>query len=196
MNSIPTASNGGLLLYVAVALLLVWLAAVSRPSRRVAIDTGPHKSNPVSVGILPDEDAAGAITTTLQSQGVVMSHPTSTRIPTDRLVEAAADLRPWWASGGHHVLNNSDRPTDDDPEAGWVRWLSAPMCDDPHFDAWLERTVSIDDDLQVLAVTDEIAATVEDREVAFPVARASDAIALIRAAVSVWASHPTEEGLS
>lgn len=196
MNSIPTIANGGVLAYMAVALLLVWLAAVSRPSPRVVAVDGTRKFNPGNVSILAESDVTGADENTLQSQGAVMTDSTVNPISTDRLLEAAADLRPWWASGGEHVLNNSDRPTDGDPEAGWVRWLSAPMCDDPHFDAWLERTVSLDDDLKVLAVTDEVAANIEDREVAFPVARASDVIALIRAAVSVWASHPTEEGLS
>lgn len=194
MNTIPTIANGGVLVYVIVALLLVWLAAVSRPSHRAVAIDGADMNNPDAS--IHQDCRAGAITTTLQSQGAVMTDSTVNPISTDRLLEAAADLRPWWASGGEHVLNNSDRPTDDDPEAGWVRWLSAPMCDDPHFDAWLERTVSLDGDLKVLAVTDEIAANIEDREVAFPVARASDVIALIQGAASVWASHPTEEGLS
>ncbi|QCV87055.1 hypothetical protein FEZ32_00545 [Acidipropionibacterium jensenii] len=191
MNAIPAATNGGVLLYVAVALLLIFLAAISRPSPRVvAIDGTHHKNNP-DASIRQDR-RAGAITTTLQSQGAVMTDSTVNPISTDRLLEAAADLRPWWASGGEHVLNNSDRPTDGDPEAGWVRWLSAPMCDDPHFDAWLERTVSFGADLHVLAVTDAIALDLEDQLLAIPVSRADDAIALVRAAVSVWASHPTD----
>ncbi|QCV88453.1 hypothetical protein FEZ32_08860 [Acidipropionibacterium jensenii] len=46
MNAIPTASNSGLLVYLAVALVLVAMAAVSRPRRGVALDTpGPYKFN-------------------------------------------------------------------------------------------------------------------------------------------------------
>lgn len=46
MNAIPTATNGGLLVYLAVALVLVAMAALSRPRRGVALDTpGPHKFN-------------------------------------------------------------------------------------------------------------------------------------------------------
>jgi|GEM_PF-3757180 len=112
-----------------------------------------------------------------------------TRISTDRLLEAAADLRPWWASGGEHVLNSSDRPADGDPEAGWVRWLSDPMCGDDHFDAWLERTVTFDGDLKVLAVTDQVASNFDDQLFEIPVSRVSDLVALLRAAVSVWASQ-------
>jgi|GEM_PF-6288566 len=76
MNAIPTVANGGVLLYVAVALLLIFLAAISRPSHRaVAIDGTHHKNNP-DASIRQDR-RAGAITTTLQEREAVMTDSTA-----------------------------------------------------------------------------------------------------------------------
>ncbi|VEI03926.1 Uncharacterised protein [Acidipropionibacterium jensenii] len=61
MNAIPTAANGGLLAYLLAALVLVAMAALSRPRCSVALDTpGPHKNNPGNVSILAESDVTGA----------------------------------------------------------------------------------------------------------------------------------------
>lgn len=47
MSTIPTVTNGGLLLYLAAALVLVFLAATYRPGRGIVLDAAhPHKNNP------------------------------------------------------------------------------------------------------------------------------------------------------
>lgn len=80
MNAIPTASNSGLLVYLAVALVLVAMAAVSRPRRGVALDTpGPHKNNPGNVSILAESDVTGANPTPNKEQDM-NNHTTPDRL--------------------------------------------------------------------------------------------------------------------
>lgn len=112
MNTFPTATNGGLLAYLLAALVLVAMAALSRPRRGVALGTpGPHKFNPSSAEILADEDAAGAVTTTSKKKEAAMpnSNLHSIRIfqpdydgrapllPADT-PEYLLDAAPWWAA--------------------------------------------------------------------------------------------------
>lgn len=191
MNSIPTIANGGLLAYMAVALLLVWLAAVSRPSRRVvAVDGTHHKNNPVSVGILPDEDAAGATTNPFHTKEAAMTDSTVNPISTDRLLEAAADLRPWWAAKGPRVMHyGADAELDD---CGWIRWYST-LIGDEDYGVRLQRTITIDDQGSPLGITDEISLAIEDQQLAFPIDHADDVIALIRAATAI-ADTPDDDG--
>lgn len=190
MNTIPTIANGGVLAYLAVALLLVWLAAVSRPSPRVVAVDGTRKFNPGNVSILAESDVTGADENTLQSQGAVMTDSTVNPISTDRLLEAAADLRPWWAAKGPRVMHyGADAELDD---IGWIRWYST-LIGDEDYGIRLQRTITIDDQGSPLGSTDEIALAIEDQQLAFPLDRADDVIALIRSAVAITGT-PDDDG--
>jgi hypothetical protein len=95
MSTIPTATNGGLLLYLAVALVLVFLAATYRPGRGIVLDAAhPHKSNPSTARILADEDGAGANPTPNNRKEKDMTKPTDHRLyrlhvefPAESLIE-------------------------------------------------------------------------------------------------------------
>lgn len=121
MNSIPTIANGGVLVYMAVALLLVFLAAVSRPSHRVVAIDGTHHKNHPDASIRQD-CRAGATTTTLQEREVVMTDSTSTRLYCLKVTYPAAALKinRW----GEEVLDpefvpDMFTPTTEIPEFYW-----------------------------------------------------------------------------
>lgn len=122
MSTIPAIANGGLLIYVAVALALVTLAAVSGRPHGVDAGTTVPKNNPGSALHHHDHRTTGATTNTLQSQGAVMFDSTSARLYRLEVAYPVAALRinRW----GEEVLDSAFvpaafTPTEEIPKFYW-----------------------------------------------------------------------------
>lgn len=164
----PTITNGGMLLYLAAALVLVFLAATYRPRTQ---------NNPGA--IIRQDLRTGAITTTTNKKEVVMSDSTEAL---DAVLSAAGPRKPWWAT--RETVRDMDVPSEDC--AAWARWTSASMAEHEDIEVCLERMVTLDEDLVVCDVEDRIRVECDDSTVFLPVGLADDAVALIRAATSIY----------
>lgn len=170
MTDIPTVTNGGLVFFVLAATILI---------AAVYADSFCTQNNPGNVSILAESDVTGAITTTSNKKEVAMSNDTE-RI--DAILTAAGPRKPWWAC--HETVRDMDVPSEDC--AAWVSWTSEPMAEHVAIEVCLERMVTLDEDLVVCDVEDRIRVECDDSTVFLPVGLADDAVALIRAASSIY----------
>jgi hypothetical protein len=167
----PTITNGGLIFVALAAVVLI--AAVYADSYCT--------NNPGA--IIRQDLRTGAINNNhLQSQGAVMSDSTE-RV--DAVLSAAGPRKPWWAC--HETVRDLDVPSEDC--AAWVRWTSEPMAEHEDIEVCLERMVTLDEDLVVCDVEDRIRVECDDSTVFLPVGLADDAVALIRAASSIYGAN-------
>lgn len=171
MTTYPTITNGGMLLYLAAALVLVFLAATYRP--RTQNNPGAH---------LRQDIRTGAITTTSNKKEVAMSDSTDRNA---EILTAASPRKPWWAC--HETVRDLDVPSEDC--AAWVSWTSEPMAEHEYIEVCLERMVTLDEDLVVCDVEDRIRVECDDSTVFLPVGLADDAVQLIRAATSIYSAN-------